>query len=63
MASASPAVRDDGKVVVHFQHTGDAPILKEKKFKVPADARFSTIATLLRSKLRLAADDSLVRAA
>lgn len=54
-------VREDGKVVVQFRHTGNAPILKQQKYKVPADARFSTLATLLRSHLRLSADEPLVR--
>ena len=54
-------VRDDGKVVVQFRHTGNAPILRQQKFKVPADARFSTVTSLLRSHLRLTSDDPLVR--
>ena len=53
-----PPIRD-GKVVVHFRHTGGAPILKQQKFKVPADARFSTVTALLRSHLRLKDEDPL----
>ena len=60
-ALMAAAVVRDGKVVVHFRHTGSAPILKTQKFKVPADARFSTVTTLLRSHLRLSTDDPLVR--
>ena len=58
---ATPQAVRDGKVIVHFRHTGSAPILKNQKFKVPADARFSTVTTLLRSHLRLSNDDPLVR--
>ena len=58
---APPQAVRDGKVIVHFRHTGSAPILKNQKFKVPADARFSTVITLLRSHLRLSNDDPLVR--
>ena len=56
----SPAIRDDGKVVVRFQHTGGAPILKQQKYKLAADARFSTVITLLKQKLGLKAEDALV---
>ena len=47
------AVRADGKVVVHFRHTGDAPILKTSKFKLPGTAKFSTAAQMLRKHLSL----------
>ena len=57
----SPAIREDGKVVVRFQHTGGAPILKQQKYKLAADARFSTVITLLKKQLGLKANDSLVR--
>ena len=50
----------DGKVVVSFKHTGDAPILKQTKFKVPADAPFQTITALLRRTLGLKPQDPLV---
>lgn len=59
----SKAVRADGKVVVHFRHTGDAPILKQSKFKVPADAQFQVVTELLRKHLGLASEDPLVRVA
>jgi len=55
----SKAVRADGKVVVHFRHTGDAPILKQSKFKVPADAQFQVVTELLRKHLGLASEDPL----
>ena len=51
----------DGKVIVHFRHTGGAPILKQCKYKVQADARFATIIQLLRSHLRLGNEEPLVR--
>ena len=60
MAAAAQPIKD-GKVIVHFRHTGSAPILKTQKFKVPASAPFSTVQTLLRSHLRLGTDDPLVR--
>ena len=53
------AVRSDGKVVVHFRHTGSAPILKTNKFKLPADAKFSTAATMLRKHLSLPDNEPL----
>ena len=49
----------DAKIVVHFRHTGDAPILKQSKFKVPASAKFSVVLQLLRSHLRLPPEASL----
>jgi ubiquitin-like protein ATG12 len=56
----------DAKVIVHFRHAGNAPILAagHQKFKVPADARFSTVIELLRSKLgkALGSDEPLVSA-
>ena len=58
-ASAASAVKD-GKVVVSFKHTGDAPILRTTKFKVPADAPFQTVTALLRKALGLQAQDPLV---
>ena len=60
-AGVTSPVREDGKVVVHFRHTGSAPILRQQKFKVPSDARFSTVTTLLRKQLGMTPDNSLVR--
>ena len=57
-----PPIRDDGKVVVQFRNTGGAPILKQQKFKFPADARFSSVISMLRQHLKLPAEESLVRA-
>ena len=59
MSSSASAVKD-GKVIVHFKHTGDAPILRTAKFKVPADAPFQTVTALLRKALGLQAQDPLV---
>jgi len=52
-------VREDGKVIVHFNHAGSAPVLAQQKYKVPADAKFEVAIALLRSKLRLAEEESL----
>lgn len=57
-----PPVVKDGKVVVSFKHTGDAPILKQSKFKVPANAPFQTVSALLRRTLGLQPSDPLVSA-
>ena len=59
MPSSASAVKD-GKVIVNFKHTGDAPILRTAKFKVPADAPFQTVTALLRKALGLQAQDPLV---
>ena len=59
MSSSASAVKD-GKVIVNFKHTGDAPILRTAKFKVPADAPFHTVTALLRKALGLQAQDPLV---
>ena len=48
-------------MVVQFRHTGDAPILKQSKFKVPAGAKFSVVSQLLRQHLRLEPEETLVR--
>ena len=57
----------DGKVIVNFRNAGNAPVLKNQKFKVKADARFATVIELLRTHLRrpdgsrLDSTDPLVR--
>jgi hypothetical protein len=38
-------------VVVQFKATGNAPILKQNKFKVSADQRFETVMAFLRKQL------------
>jgi ubiquitin-like protein ATG12 len=53
------AVGSDNKVVVQFKNTGDAPILKTSKFKLPATAKFSTAAQHLRKLLSLADSEPL----
>ena len=67
-AAASPApatertaIREDNKVVVSFRHAGNAPILKQSKFKLPADVRFQAVTETLRSHLRMGPEDALVR--
>ena len=54
-----PPVGPDGKVVVSFRHAGDAPILKQSKFKLLADVKFCTVVELLRGHLKLQPSDSL----
>lgn len=46
-----------------FRHTGDAPILKQAKFKVPAKSSIFDLTGLLKKQLRLSPTDSLVRPA
>ena len=58
-APSRAAIREDNKVVVHFRHAGNAPILKQSKFKLPADIRFHVVTETLRAHLRLAKEDSL----
>ncbi|KAF7843588.1 ubiquitin-like protein ATG12 [Senna tora] len=49
MASESPSsVR---KVVVHLRATGDAPILKQAKFKIPGTDKFAKVIDFLRRQL------------
>ena len=45
-------VKDD-KIIVQFRHVGDAPVLKQARFKVPASAQFRVITEMLRSQLNL----------
>ncbi|KAI0495975.1 ubiquitin-like protein ATG12 isoform X1 [Dendrobium catenatum] len=49
MASELPA--SDRKVVVHLRATGDAPILKQAKFKTAGTNKFSTVIEFLRRQL------------
>uniref|UniRef100_A0A7S4C2C5 Ubiquitin-like protein ATG12 n=1 Tax=Chrysotila carterae TaxID=13221 RepID=A0A7S4C2C5_CHRCT len=53
------AFADDERVVVSFRHTGDAPVLRQSKFKLPAKLRFHEVASLLRQHLQLQPTDSL----
>ncbi|XP_007024616.2 PREDICTED: ubiquitin-like protein ATG12 isoform X2 [Theobroma cacao] len=49
MAAESPtSVR---KVVVHLRATGDAPILKQAKFKIPGTDKFAKVIDFLRRQL------------
>ncbi|KAL6774274.1 ATG12 [Auxenochlorella protothecoides x Auxenochlorella symbiontica] len=41
----------DGKVVILFKQTGDAPVLKQAKVKVDGQERFSKLVEFLRKKL------------
>ncbi|XP_020582459.1 ubiquitin-like protein ATG12 isoform X6 [Phalaenopsis equestris] len=49
MAAESPT--SDRKVVVHLRATGDAPILKQAKFKTAGSNKFSTVIEFLRRQL------------
>jgi ubiquitin-like protein ATG12 len=49
----------DGKVVIFFKHTGNAPELKQKKFKLTATTTFQTVIDFLRKQLKFGASDPL----
>ncbi|KAJ9691953.1 hypothetical protein PVL29_011183 [Vitis rotundifolia] len=49
MASDSPS--SARKVVVHLRATGDAPILKQAKFKIPGTDKFAKVIEFLRRQL------------
>ncbi|XP_010917174.1 ubiquitin-like protein ATG12 isoform X2 [Elaeis guineensis] len=50
MAAESPI--SDRKVVVHLRATGDAPILKQTKFKIAGNDNFCKVIEFLRRQLR-----------
>eukprot|EP00127_Corallochytrium_limacisporum_P005540 Clim_evm57s207 gene=Clim_evmTU57s207 len=58
MTEVAPAV-DTGKVTVRFVATGNAPILKKKKFKVNAQDNFGKIVSILRGLLGLGEGSAL----
>ena len=47
-------------VEVHLQATGDAPIMKQKKYKVDGEKRIDWIIAFIRKFLKLEPSDSLV---
>ena len=47
--------------MVSFRHTGDAPILKQAKFKVSAKSNILDLTGMLKKQLHLSPHDSLVR--
>ncbi|KAL6057398.1 Ubiquitin-like protein [Balamuthia mandrillaris] len=49
----------DGKVVIRFKSAGDAPALKQTKFKLQAKANFQNVIDFLRKQLRLKPTDPL----
>ncbi|XP_020526002.1 ubiquitin-like protein ATG12 isoform X2 [Amborella trichopoda] len=49
MAAESPAT--PRKVVVHLRATGDAPILKQAKFKIGGTEKFAKVIDFLRRQL------------
>ena len=62
---ASRAVRrlnqsaQGGKVIVLFKATGNAPQLKQSKFKLSATARFQNVSDFLRKQLRRSPNEAL----
>uniref|UniRef100_A0A6B2LSK4 Ubiquitin-like protein ATG12 n=1 Tax=Arcella intermedia TaxID=1963864 RepID=A0A6B2LSK4_9EUKA len=42
----------DGKVVIQFRQAGSAPEMKQNKFKLKADATFSSIVDFLRKQIK-----------
>jgi ubiquitin-like protein ATG12 len=48
-----------GKVKVHFVAVGSAPILKQTKFQVASDQRFSSLNVFLRKVLKLPDSEAL----
>ncbi len=49
----------DGKVVVTFKNTGNAPQLKQKKFKLSTKVRFQYVIDFLRKQLRYKPEEPL----
>ena len=47
-------------VEVHLQATGDAPIMKQKKYKVDGEKRIDWVIAFIRKFLKLEPTDSLV---
>merc|ERR1711894_658486 len=47
------------KIEVHLQATGDAPIMKQKKYKVDGEKRIDWIIAFIRKFLKLEPTDSL----
>ncbi|KAG2209955.1 hypothetical protein INT47_003390 [Mucor saturninus] len=52
-------VKDNTKVVVVFQAIGNAPILKQKVYKLTASYKFQTVIQFLRKELRYQGADPL----
>ena len=48
------------KVVIMFKETGSAPALKQKKFKLQANATFQNVSDFLRKQLAFKKEDPLV---
>jgi len=49
----------DGKVIILFKSTGNAPALKQTKFKLGIENSASVVISFLRKQLKLAAADPL----
>ncbi|KAL7208134.1 hypothetical protein ACSBR1_029979 [Camellia fascicularis] len=58
---ASESLSSGRKVVVHLRATGDAPILKQAKFKIAGTDKFAKVIDFLRRQLHreTLVDDSL----
>ncbi|KAI9481107.1 MAG: ubiquitin-like autophagy protein Apg12-domain-containing protein [Benjaminiella poitrasii] len=52
-------VKDTSKVIVIFRAIGNAPILKQKVFKLTASNKFQTVIQFLRKELRYQGSDPL----
>ncbi|CAO3669043.1 unnamed protein product [Rhizopus stolonifer] len=51
--------KDNSKVIVIFQSIGNAPILKQKIFKLSASSKFQFVIQFLRKELRYKGSDPL----
>eukprot|EP00742_Colponemidia_sp_Colp-10_P002758 GILJ01002948.1.p1 GENE.GILJ01002948.1~~GILJ01002948.1.p1 ORF type:complete len:142 (-),score=28.24 GILJ01002948.1:138-563(-) len=57
--TAPPTRLRDTKVLVHFKAVGNAPIMKQSKFKISGVEKFITVHTFLRKALKTKPADSL----
>ena len=51
----------DGKVLVYFKSIGNAPILKQQKFKISAKEPFAAVVTFLRKQIKIEPSERYVR--
>eukprot|EP01111_Echinosteliopsis_oligospora_P005255 TRINITY_DN1850_c0_g1_i2.p1 TRINITY_DN1850_c0_g1~~TRINITY_DN1850_c0_g1_i2.p1 ORF type:complete len:121 (-),score=33.77 TRINITY_DN1850_c0_g1_i2:100-462(-) len=49
----------DGKVIILFKNTGNAPALKQKKFKMQATSSFRSVVEVLQKQLKFSPTDPL----
>lgn len=50
----------DNKIIVLLKATGNAPILKQSKFKISATQQFHAVIDFMKKQLRLPQGESLV---